>query len=140
MRLGHRSSTVVVAILALTAVVGTVSGCDNDHFNYGRAAQEELTSRYSCPKDRVTVSPRPDLKAFDLMMEPGKPPAEVAADPGRLKVWREKQDELEAGYNNAKVMEAKGCDHHVFYSCFIAEGSNQSQVIACREAEHPPGK
>lgn len=125
----------IAAFVALSMV-----GCDNNnHLDFKRAAQEELTKTFSCPKDRVVVTPRSDLKPFDLLVGArAAPPADVAADPGRLGVWKQQQQKVEGDYNRQSVLETRGCDQHIFYVCSIAEGSHQSQVVACRKAEHPP--
>lgn len=117
-----------------------MTACSQKSFDYRAEAQAELAKTYSCPKDRVTATPRPDLSAYDLQVGAQVPPPDVAADPGRLAVWKQKQQALKSDYDRQKVMEARGCDKHIYYVCGVAEGSNQSQVIACTTARHPPSK
>ncbi len=65
-------------------------------------ARSEFARQNSCPDDRVTVGHAP----------PRQPPADVAADPGRLAMWND---------NEAKRAEhyyvASGCGHESLYLC-----------------------
>src|SRR5512143_2823653 len=79
------------------------------------AAREEFSKTYSCPKERITATVRSDLKAFDLMVGArDKPPADIAADKGRLAEWQKRQQSTEDGYNRETVVQAKGCDHEEY--------------------------
>jgi hypothetical protein len=107
---------------------------------YPGAAKEEFAREFSCPKGRVVVTPRPDLKAFDLVVGAhDRPPPDVAADPGRLAEWKRREREVEDGYRNEHAFHASGCGHEGYYVCGTAEGSHQQQVAACSKAAHPPG-
>lgn len=105
------------------------------------AAQEQFTKEFSCPKDRVTVTPRTDLSAYELAVgERDKPPADVAADPGRLAEWNKKQKATEDGYKSFKIFSVRGCDHDALYTCTDAVTNNGEQTVACSKPAHPPAK
>ncbi|MGZ3417334.1 MAG: hypothetical protein ACXVEF_11930 [Polyangiales bacterium] len=96
-------------------------------------AAEKFGTKYSCPDDRIHVTPRTDLKASDVMVskhakKPKKPPAEVQADPARLAKWKADQEEQESStkdfHDNAyDVFEVEGCDHHVMMTCHHPSGT-----------------
>ncbi len=107
-----------------------------------QGAQEEFTTKFSCPKDRVKVVPRSDLKAFDITFGTrAPPPADVASDPARLAIWQKKQDDTEASWNaGTPVFEVTGCDKDVIFTCGRAQKhASTSSGIMCSEARHVPG-
>jgi hypothetical protein len=63
------------------------------------AAHDTFAAAYFCPRERVTV--------VDHGREP--PPAEVARDPERLKLWQESTVYY--------LLEARGCDRQESYRC-----------------------
>jgi len=127
--------------LELIAFAFTLLACERHDDRFKDGAQEEFIKSFSCPKERVTVTARKDLKAFDLVNGVRlTPPAEVSADPGRLAEWKKRQQDNEDNYNRESVFQASGCDHEVFYACSIATGTNDTQVVACSAAVHPPAK
>ncbi len=130
----HERSCLTIA-LVLGAFVGCKGGKDQ---RYAKAAEEEFSKTFSCPASSVTVTLRPDLKAYDLQVAPRSPPAEVAADPARLAEWKRREDKGKEGYDRMSVYHASGCGHAVFYTCSLATSSNDEQVIACSTAQHPP--
>jgi hypothetical protein len=103
------------------------------------AAREEFAKTYSCPKEGVTATARPDLNAFDLMVaRRDTPPSDVASDPGRLAEWERRGRQVEADYARQRVIQARGCDHEEYYACSLATGTTDVQVMACARARHPP--
>jgi hypothetical protein len=127
------------ACVAVLLVVGTLAtACRSKANEHAKAAQEEFSRTFSCPVPSTTVTPRPDLKAYDLQTTPSSPPAEVAADPARLAEWKRRQDKSREGYDNMTVQQASGCGHAVYYTCSLATSSNDEQVVACSVAQHPP--
>jgi hypothetical protein len=107
-------------------------------------AREDFASKYSCPNDRVVVTPRPDissLKANDMDVVL-TPPPEVAKDPDRLAKWNEDQAKNrkrdEENYDD-DVFEVSGCDHRVIMACHHM-GSSKGQGIrfdsvSCHESK-----
>lgn len=121
--------------LALGALVACKGGKDQ---RYAKAAEEEFSKTFSCPASSITVTPRPDLKAYDLQVTPTSPPAEVAADPARLAEWKRREEKGKEGYDGMSVYHASGCGHAAYYTCSLATSTNEQQVIACSTAQHPP--
>ncbi len=102
-------------------------------------AQAQFVKAFSCPKERTTATDRPDLNAYDLNFGPSPaPPADVAADPGRLAEWKKQEQKLREGYNNSAIVQVRGCDHETYYSCGIGTTGMGEQVIACPTVQHPP--
>jgi hypothetical protein len=77
----------------------------------------------------VTVTERPDLQYTPL--RPEDPPADVAADPARLTVWKQTRASTEASHRHAQglttvyevvgcsVTERLRCDAHEFVTCDV---------------------
>jgi hypothetical protein len=117
------------AVLLFTALLAS-TGCTS----LETGAREEFSKEFSCPADRVEVTPRPDLKSFEVIFGPrSAPPSDIAADPGRLEVWRKRQDELEGNWNRGgTVFQVRGCSHDVIYACSRAQThANTSNGIIC---------
>lgn len=127
-------------IFLALASLSLVAACGQGADRYAEAARETLSNAHSCPAERITVTPRPDLHAFDLMVgAPPSPPADIAADPGRLAEWQRRQRESQDHYNREKVYQAQGCDQVEYYACSFGTGTNDAQVMVCSQAKHPPG-
>jgi len=106
-----------VRLLLILAVASCGSGCapapDAD------ALFDEAVLRFgsenSCPADRLQVKhaevPLPDLVE-------SKPPAEVAADAGRLAVWNETVNKELARYEHLTAVDVAGCGSHATYFCW----------------------
>lgn len=144
-------------LLTLLGVVA-LFGCQpkkEDGSKFTKVAQETFTKEQSCPSDRVAVTPRPDLDAWDLDHGPlSPPPKEIASDPGRLAQWQKdngKPDCTPKG--NAvwstttygctrRVLLARGCGHQTYYVC--GEGAHEVGSAPgavsdyCSVASHPP--
>ena len=123
---------ILLALLSLASCRGLA---DRDNT---KAAQEEFTKTYSCPAPSVSVTPRPDLKAYDLQVGASAPPAEVAADPARLAEWKKQEDKTRSGYDRISVIHASGCGHAVYYTCSQANTDNGQYTTACSTARNPP--
>jgi hypothetical protein len=95
----------------------------------------EIVERFSranvCTAQQMVVRERPDLPvhafACDLYVPMGhqhacqaEPPADVAADPGRLAMWSERARAKVARIDRryaSPVVEISGCGVHRFYTC-----------------------
>jgi hypothetical protein len=111
--------------------------CNSDARNKEQA-QVTFTAAMSCPKERVTVTLRPDLKPIELFATKATPPAEVAADPGRLAEWTKQRKEMDDAFNRDEaVVLARGCDHEVYYLCGMGMSGDQ-RVPVCSAASNPP--
>jgi hypothetical protein len=135
----------VVAALTLTSFIAvpaiillvTAPGCTSVE----DGAKDEFSETYTCPPERVEVRKRSDLKATDVEghSAAGQPPAEIAADPGRLQMWQKEQREKDDNENSYHtVVEARGCDHQVLYTCGHTTGKS-SKPWLCMERKYPQG-
>lgn len=92
--------------------------------NFEGKSKETFSTKFSCPKDRITSKARPDLRAYDLIFGPQtkeEPPAEVKSDPGRLAVWEEKQQQTlksqDSWNSSSAIFEVSGCEQEAIYVC-----------------------
>lgn len=117
----------MAALMALNAA----SGCKG----LDRGAREEFERQFSCPKERVTVTPRPDIDAYVRLFGAPQPTAEVAGDAGRLAVWRAEQQRVHARFRSSSTLfELRGCEHHVLYACAhpsSSDGGAALSVVSC---------
>jgi hypothetical protein len=106
--------------------------------NLNDAAREDFSQTHTCPLDRVEVRERRDLRPSSFMTT-RTPPAEVAADPGRLKMWQDEQDKQRAAANNYgdQVFEVRGCGHQTLMTCHrLSRNANRA---FCSSKDYPPG-
>lgn len=108
-------------------------------------ATKAFADKYSCPDTRITTTERSNIEPSQILLdryEPATPPAEVAADPGRLAKWRsDQQKRRQQGIDSydhrssasLTVYELKGCGHHKFVACRYGPGSYGSCQFG-----HPP--
>ena len=101
-------------------------------------AKSDFSGSFTCPLDRVEVRARPELHPSDWF-EPRKPPSEVAADAGRLRLWQDEQDKQRAVIDRYhSIYEVRGCGHQSLYECGrSSRGSSRSWI--CRERPYIPG-
>jgi hypothetical protein len=95
-----------------------IAGCGT--MNLPDAASQIFSSSVTCPPERVVIKARPDVAPTTVLPAPAMAPApaEIAADPERMKLWRQQHDTApDFGRLNAKVFEATGCGHHALYVC-----------------------
>jgi hypothetical protein len=101
-------------------------------------AKEHFSQSQTCPLDRVEVRERPELKPSQFYKSPA-PPADVAADPGRLQMWRNTQAENAANHSKFEsIVEARGCDKHVFYACSHPTSTSGNERWSCTEERDVP--
>jgi hypothetical protein len=82
----------------------------------GDGAKETFSQANSCPLDRVEARERPDLKTPSARAP--DPPADIAADPARLRMWQEQQADRAARSDTGHhFVEARGCGKSVLYDC-----------------------
>jgi len=82
-------------------------------------AQMIFTQAETCPGDRITVTPRPDVPPHTILAHHGgEPPADVAADPERMQLWAAQHGENLAEIDSTwKTFELRGCDRQALYVC-----------------------
>ena len=117
-------------------VVGlvTLSGCKN----LNEAAREEFSQANTCPMDRVEARERSDLKP-SMFFPKLSPPTDIAADPGRLKMWQDEQDKQRAAADTSgdDVFEVRGCGKQVIIWCHrFTKNMNRAM---CTTKDYPPG-
>jgi hypothetical protein len=104
-----------VRLLLILAVASCGSGCAPAPDSLFDEAVLRFGSEHSCPADRLQVKhaevPLPDLVE-------SKPPAEVAADAGRLAVWNETVSKELARYEHLTAVDVAGCGSHATSFCW----------------------
>lgn len=84
-------------------------------------AQSVFSRTYTCPEDRITVTPRPDLiphtllKGGEVVAPPPPPP--VAADPERMRLWRTLHPPTTSIDDIGDAYEVSGCGERRVYVC-----------------------
>ncbi len=81
---------------------------------------------YYCPRQAIVVTPRPDVKPHTVLVRRDSPPAEVASDPARLRLWRNLEQQNEAWSDaDHDVFDASGCGHEERYACQVGYGAQE---------------
>ena len=71
-----------------------------------------------CPASRVSVTARPDVAPHTIYSPPRRtPPADIAADPGRLELWKSQQPTTPDVDAIAKSYTVTGCGQTALYAC-----------------------
>ena len=110
-----------------------LAGCKSKE----QGAREHFSKDLTCPEDRVEVRERADVKA-SAWMRVETPPADVAADPERLKMWQAKQDERRSYEESSDaIFEAKGCGAQKLYACH--RHNKDPSYIMCSSRDYPAG-
>lgn len=91
-----------------------------------RETRAEFSEQFSCPLDKITLTKRPDVDATEFEGPAREPPAEIAADPARLAVWKSKQPK---GWS-VDFFELTGCGHHVLWGCRLPSSRSSAGVHA----------
>lgn len=79
-------------------------------------ARDQFSRRFSCPDERLGLKSVP-VRPEELL-DPGEPPADVAADAGRLAVWQANRIGDMQFYEHLSAIEVRGCGHRVTYLCW----------------------
>jgi hypothetical protein len=131
----NRSSVVLVVLaMVLPSCHLTV---DQVRATYSRQA--------ACPEARIaSVVLRPELRATDLFLQRADaqfvaeqltPPAEIAADPARLGMWKsEKIAFLRRTWDDVPVYEVQACGKDVFLLC-TAETDPRNGPASCTNVD-----
>lgn len=125
------SSRFAVPLVVLPALVAgaLIAGCGSTE----EAAVLAFSETYSCPRERVVVTPVRGITAFELWQRVNpmpEPPAEVRADPARLAVarqaWEEQHEGVERGLNRTDLFHVSGCEHAVDLGCACVSGAGST--------------
>jgi hypothetical protein len=131
-------SPLVVSLIIVGALVQ--HGCKS----LESGALEAFARLFSCPEDRVTVTPRNDIDPVALLgSEPisdDKAAEEVRRDPGRLAKWRQDREADRRTetkeHSRYRAFEVAGCDHSVLMLCVHPRsndpGDSPDTVISSR--------
>jgi hypothetical protein len=111
-----RSDLRLLLVLAVaTCGTGCAAAPDAPDALFGEAVRS-FGREQSCPADRLQVK-HAEVRLADLV-EPKKPPAEVAADAGRLAVWNQTVHQELASYDRLTAVDVAGCGGHATYFCW----------------------
>jgi len=117
--------------LVLAAAALVLAGCQS----LESGAREDFSSANTCPLERVEARKRTDLRPSDLKGQK-TPSKEIAADPDRLRMWRDEQATLAAQANDGhEVIEVRGCGHTELDDCHRSSKGS----IFCFSRDYPPG-
>ncbi len=126
------------------------------HTTLKSGAKTFFASKFSCPEDRVVVTLRDDVRYGELVFArrvktAEEPPAEVAADPGRMDKWNSDlsaaRESTMREYEGHRVFDLHGCNHAAAFACWHpvvedAEGPHTKYgEVRCEKVTLPaPGK
>lgn len=102
--------------LMLGGLALPLAGCVIDTALAHSEAAAIFSRQNVCPRDRMAADALP-VRPQDAF-ERGTPPAEVAADPGRLRVWERNADADLASFHALTFVEMSGCGVHEAYLCW----------------------
>ncbi len=126
----HARDATKAALPTLAARCGVAAlvllgGCDRLGLGVEAGAREEFSKAESCPLSRVTSHVRGDLRRDTEKRE--TPPVAIAADPPRLRVWKDEQDKANRSARDFDsqhtVIELTGCDRTVIWDCMTHDFS-----------------
>lgn len=103
-------------LLLVLAVASCGTGCAAAPDAIFDEAARSFGREYSCPDNRLQVE-HAEVRLADLV-ESKQPPAEVAADAGRLAVWNQTVDKELASYEHLTAVDVAGCGSHATYFCW----------------------
>lgn len=111
---------VVIALAIAIAIAST--GCKSKQ----QLARESFAKDHSCPLAEVLASEHTELSSYDLTFGKLEPPADIAADPTRVALWREENE------RKRKLVDASS-------TVFLGEGCNQQKYYACSRSDAKQG-
>ena len=117
------------ALVVLAVGLGSAS-C----LSLSSGARNIFSKQISCPPDRVTVVARPDLPPHSIYegVVDAPPPADIAADPARLRYFRQQQAEKVSNIDEScKMYEVTGCGAHRLTCCNHWEDSTNPSGVTC---------
>ena len=123
--------------------VALVAGCQSPE----GSAQETFSRANTCPPDRVQAKTRADLNPSSFVNTgTEEPPKDIAADPARLKMWRDERAKRAASSEHSfdmtgkqHIVEVSGCGKHVFYECHLPQrGGGGGPRFWCSEEREVP--
>jgi len=92
------------------------AGCGLSRHLLSSAVRNTFERQHSCPAERLTLKAIP-VNGHALVVVPQAPP-DIAADPGRLAIWRAAAHEDIAEYTNLTAVRVTGCGFDERYLCW----------------------
>jgi hypothetical protein len=125
----------IYALRALPAVAcALLAACApiERHFVRDDAVQRFSTT-VSCPVDRLVVK-QLALDPASLFDRP-PPPPDVAADPGRRRVWDDETARAYAGWPGLSAIDVAGCGARTTYACWFEAETDSTLSPYCIDAD-----
>ena len=112
----------------------TQAGCGLSRSLLSGVARDEFSRQHSCPEERMTLKAIA-VKPADLFTA-SEPPPDVAADPGRLAVFRSTDSENMSSYVHLHAMNVTGCGFEQTYFCWEEPAYNGETIdYFCEEID-----
>jgi hypothetical protein len=89
----------------------------------------------SCPADRLEVK-HAEMRLADLV-ETAEPPADIAADAGRLTVWNQTRDRELTNFDHLTAVDVAGCGSHATYFCWYGHRIHRDHECAPVDLDPP---
>jgi hypothetical protein len=123
----------VLIAIACAAILATLTSCQS----LTDGAREQFSQTNTCPLASVEARERNDLLPSNFRL-PGKPPADILANPIRLKMWQEQDEKSRTGWDRVMtVIELRGCGVQGFYEC-KRNNNNGGAAISCSAETNVP--
>lgn len=120
---------VVLLLLSLTQL-----GCGLGRSLVAGSVRYTFSREHSCPEDRLAMHTIP-VDPHELLV-PADPPPDVAADPGRLSVWRTTAWEDAAEYTDLSAIRVQGCGVEQTYLCWDKIDTEHDDIdYFCKEMD-----
>jgi hypothetical protein len=91
-----------------------------------------FSSDTTCPTERLVV--RQLAVAPESLFERPPPPPDIAADPGRRRVWDDETQLAYAGWDGLSAVDIAGCDARVTYLCWFEDRGDGTESPLCIDA------
>src|SRR5262245_22305683 len=101
-------------LLLVLAVASYGGGCAHPPAKLYDEAVQRFSLQNSCPTDRLQIK-QVEVPLSELIES--KPPADVAADAGRLAVWNQTVSREVARYEHLTAVDVAGCGRHATSCC-----------------------
>lgn len=106
--------------------------------SYETIARESFADTRSCPIAGVKAVEHPEISGHDLIFGTSKPPADIAADPARLAIWKDKDAKSKKLWDETtKVFLVTGCNESTYYTCSTGAGSKSGRRSCSARSRTP---
>ena len=109
-----------------------VAGCASTR----SVAAQQFAQQFACPEDRVQVIALPRDAPHKLLLPAQEPPADVAADATRLRLWRKQREAAEAQVDStSRAFVVTGCGQQRRYVCGSDVDADDGNYGVCVEGD-----